>query len=403
MHRKGGLPDRRPVGALTDVRIRRLSAAALLWSVLAVGWAGVPAGGWQVMQLPLNRPAVGGWWYGAGSPLSRHLSVSSGYVALYAVQVLPGLQYTLQLSAPRSLQRVRACVYDRWPLLPGARRIALPSGPLVVPPHGNRVTYRWRIGISARSTANLLYLMVEYPLDPGRRRKLSPHITVSSPPHSPVHGMARGVTYLQGPSNLVLAGEPAAVSYVFDPSAAPVASAPRPAWSVPGDLISNGDFDTGLKNWVPVDLDATGPEAPGVHGGTLRLPPAAGVRQELDADVRRAGSLRLWVDLRIDGAAPRGPALAIEVCYRDTSNRRHCGDRARRIDFYGDAAPASPTSTAAHRVPEGRWYRYQSELLDLQPPPARIESIALLGGHGAGTARVRQIHLILRGQDHATQ
>ncbi|MEJ2346409.1 MAG: hypothetical protein P8090_13545 [Gammaproteobacteria bacterium] len=355
-------------------------------------------------QLPLNRPAVGGWWYGAGSPLSRRLNVSSGYAALYAVQVLPGVQYTLQLSTPRSLQRVHASLYDRWPLLPGARRIALPSGPLVVPPRGHRLTYRWRFGVSARSTADLLYLVVEYPLDPGRRGPSSPYITVSSPPRSPLHSAARGVTYLQGPRDLVLVGQPAAVSYVFDPSAPPAASAPLSRWSVPGDLISNGNFDTGLKNWVPLDLNATGRDAAGVRDGILRLPPAAGVRQELDADVHGAGSLLLWVDLRLDGAAAAiGPGLAIEVCYRDRGRRRHCGRQAQRLDFYDAAAPPDNAAAAGQRVPAGRWYRYQSQLLNLQPPPARIESIALFGGRGAGTARVRQIHLILRGRGHAMQ
>ena len=129
--------------------LRRPLVVLLLWSLSAIAWAGAQQE-WRVTALGINAPvAVGGWWYQGGSPLTRGLHVDGTYVALYAVDVFPGMQYTVQLSVPSSLQHIRAYLYDRWPLLAGARRVALPNGPLVVPPSAARFVYRWRPGIAA--------------------------------------------------------------------------------------------------------------------------------------------------------------------------------------------------------------------------------------------------------------
>jgi hypothetical protein len=184
------------------------------------------------------------------------------------------------------------------------------------------------------------------------------------------------------------------------------------AWKVPGDLISNGRFDAGLKNWVPQQADASGSDVPTVSIKGLRLTPGAGVRQQLDVDVVHARSLLLWADLRIDkilagkSAADNDPNIDIEVCYQDIQGGQHCGAQAHHIEFYagnkgipGDRKSAGITQ----HIPVGQWYRYQIDLLDMKPTPAHIESIALHSAGSTDTAWVREIHLILRGGEHATQ
>lgn len=404
-----------------------VSCALMLSTMLPAAWAGTPLDRWQVTELRMNVPAVGGWWYASRSPLSRGLNIGGGYVAIYAAQVLPGLQYTLQLSTPTGLQRIEAYLYDRWPLLTGARRAALPSGPVVLTPHARRITYRWHVGISARSTGNLLYVLVRYPRNPARRRNLEPRILVSSPPLSPTHRVGHGVTYLQGPQDFVLSADTSVVSYVFHPG--PVgggAEVPSPGWAVPGDLISNGRFRSGLKNWVPVNeddaLNAQSQARAEPRAGGLHLPPDSAVRQQIDADVSHARSLVLWADVRLDAAAARGPlagrgpSLGIDICYRDTQGGEHCGGKADRIEFYtraahgttlgrpGGAASGDPGTLSAEHIAAGHWYRYQVDLVRLRPPPAHIDSITLLGGHGAHTtSTLREVHLIVRSEDHVTQ
>lgn len=390
--------------------LRYLPFALLLGCLPLMGRATTPPGGWQVNELRLNAPTVGGFWYGAASPLSRGLNVTQGYAALYAVEVLPGLNYTVQLTVPHSLKGIQVFVYDRWPLLLKARAIPLPTGPVVVRPQARRVTYRWRVGVSARSTGSLLYMLVHYPRDPAHHRRLAPRLLVASPPIGPSHHIGHGVTYLPGPRQLVLHGDRSAVAYVFHPAGPDSPTRSRPVWTVPGDLISNARFTGGLKNWVPL-TGASGQAAqPGVDTGGLALPAGTGVRQEVDADVSRAESLILWADVRLDGPSgdmlqQRGPGFALAVCYQDEKGTRHCGDTAYRVSFSTAGERGSPLKGDAQdprqQVPAGRWVRYQTNLLDMNPPPVRIDSLTLRGGEGVRAARVREVHLILRSNDHA--
>lgn len=391
---------------------RRLSLLLVLWCLPLMGQA-APPGGWQVTELRLNTPTMGGSWYPANSPLSRGLHVDSGYVGLYAVEVLPGLEYTVQLSVPHGLKRIRVFLYDRWPMLLKARAVQLPTGPVVVTPRSRRVTYRWRVGISARSTGSLLYVLVHYPRNPGHHRAYAPRLLVGSPPLGPQHQVGQGITYLQGPRQLVLYGDRAPVAYVFQPAAPASPRQPRPTWTVPGDLISNARFAGGLKNWVPVDSPSGSARGPDVDTAGLVLPAGAGVRQQLDADVTGARSLVLWADLRLDAQAGAGDALrhsspgfSVDICYRDARDQRHCHEGAYEVNFYpgepgsADSPLKDKGSGTGELVPSGRWVRYQTDLSELDPAPVRIESIALRADPGAGAARVREVHLILGSHDH---
>ncbi len=390
--------------------LRRPLVVLLLWSLSAIAWAGAQQE-WRVTALGINAPvAVGGWWYQGGSPLTRGLHVDGTYVALYAVDVFPGMQYTVQLSVPSSLQHIRAYLYDRWPLLAGARRVALPNGPLVVPPSAARFVYRWRVGIAARSSSNLLYLLLAYPRFPGRHSHWAPRIVVYAPPLLPGQNMGDGVTYLQGPRALVLSGSAPAVSYLLQPAEPVIQAAASPVWTPPGDLISNGNFRAGLKNWVPQIVSDAGRKAVNVDAGSLRLAPGGAVRQQLDADVAHAASLVLWTDLRLNTEPRSGtvaPALVIALCYHDVGGAAHCGNDARRIRFYPATAKATTNADtgarSARRIPTGRWFHFQADIDTLKPAPARLDSIALIAAGKAGGAQVRDIHLILRGDDDATK
>lgn len=388
-------------------RSRLLPLLAVVWLLPAMTWAGPLSRHWRVTELWPNKPVVGGVWYRTGSPLDRGLNVGTGYVALYVIEVVPGAQYTLQLKAPHSLQRIRAYVVDRWPGDTGARRMALPTGPAMIAPHARHVTYRWRIGVAARSPGNLLYLLVRYPRDPGRRLELAPKIIVFSPPISPMHDIGHGVTYLQGPGELMLSDDamtapamlPAEMSGHFDDA--------QPGWPSSGDLVSNGRFAAGLKNWTPIHVGQQGAREPTVDSEGLRLLPDTGVSQQLDADVAHDDALVLRAYLRVErasGARDGHPGLTITVCYQDGLGRRHCGDNAYRSLFYVADMPekASGASRSQEKmVPNGRWYRFKVNLMDVTPKPIHIESISLLGPAHAGRAQVREVHLLPE-EDDAT-
>lgn len=371
----------------------------------------VRAGGWRVTELRLNTPTMEGQWYASASPLARGLGIRAGYMALYTIEVLPGLQYTLQLRVPRAAERVRVYAYDRWPLSAGARRFALPSGPVTWPPRARRITYRWRIGISPRSTGTLLYLMVWFPRPWPAGPVTAPVLLVRSPPIVPTHRIGRGITYLDGPRDLLLSGESGAVSYTLLPAAPAVPVRSARVWTAPRDLVINGRFSAGLRGWVPrTGADGRGLE-PTVGSQGLRLAPGTGVRSQLDADVARARALVLWADVRLgratsgDGGRTTGdPGLTIALCLRDEAGRRHCGRHSDRIEFFrqgkGNAATAAAAGRIRRLIPAGTWYRFQIDLAGGPSHPAHIDSIDLSAGT-AGTAWVREVHLIRGGTSDA--
>lgn len=384
--------------------ISRWLAILLLWSLTATSRA-VAQDDWQVTGLAVNAPSMAvGWWYRGGSPLTRGFNVDDAYFALYAIEVSPGLQYMVQLSVPPSLRHIRVCLYDRWPLQDGARRIELPNGPVVVPPHAVRFVYRWRVGISSRSNGSMLYLLVRCPRMPGRHSRRFPRIAVLTP-SSPPNGLpGKGVTYLSGPRDLVLSAGTPAVSYLLRPAEPAQGSVIAPHWTPPGDLISNGRFRAGLKNWVPQDVNSTVSQLPSVDADGLRLPAGTSVRQQLDAAVGQSLSLVLWTDLRLIPAPHGGsnaPELVIALCYRDVHGDDHCRSDAHRIRFYPATGNADGDASPVRRVPADHWYHFQTDISGVKPAPARLDDIVLKALVGKGTVRIREIHLLLRGKDDA--
>lgn len=369
------------------------------------------AGRWQIPELPLNRSDVAKEWHDSTSWLNRKLRIKHGFIVAYAVEVRPGIQYTLQVTVPHHLQGVRAFLYDRWPLLASARQIELPTGPVMLTPHMKQITYRWRLGVSAHSTGNMLYVVVSSPRDPGKRRGLLPRIELRSPPISPHHHIGRGITYLSGPQNLVLADDSTSVSNRLTPILSARHERVSADVTTINDLVSNGQFRAGLKNWVPVGA-ALPDKTPSVNAKVLRLPPASGVDQELDADVSDADSLLLQVALRLDPDTDnahdpvKGPGFAIKLCYRDQQGKAYCGASAYCIAFRMLHATATTTTHACAVIKypsAGKWYRYQLDLMKMKPLPVHIESLSLLASQRHGTVLVRGVHMFSRRPSHVTR
>lgn len=368
-----------------------------------------PAGDWgAVREIFANAAAQESEFQPGPLPWARALPFAGGYHAVYTVEVWPGVGYTLGLVCPATLRRVQVYLYDRWPLAPGARRVDLPMGPLVAT-HPQRHEYRWQLGISPRSTDTLMYVVVV--AEPGARATAAPRhaIYLSSPPLVPGATLEQGVTYLQGPSDFVLAGGPPRVAYVVERPAAPaptLASLP-----LPGDLIRNARFAQGLNDWQPHrDYDTAQPvQSVSLHPEGLRIAAAEGnaregVLQRLEANVANAEALTLRADVRVTrqseagtGADGRRAPIAIGICYEDVRGAEHCRERMYWKGFYSLAPSEAGGGANGQKVPPGQWYRFIADLAQLDPKPRIIKLISL---EGAGLPEregwVREVHLIKR-------
>lgn len=368
----------------------------LVWLCLLLFAAAAAAGAsgmdWRVTVLALNEPATGGIWYGARSPLARSLAPYGGVAALYAVRVWPG-SYTLQLVTPVRLQRAGIYLFDRWPRLPGSRRIPLPTGPVLLTHGQGRATYRWRVGISPHSTGHTLFIAIAYPRG-AMVRRMAPRLELFSPPLEGVAHIGRGINYLSGPRALILHGGQAPLMYVYSPAS------PRkslPFWSAPGGLVVNGGFRHGLAGWRQ---SGDGALAGGSHGGLQLLPGGSAtpvsVTQRIDHALGEATDVTLSTDFRLGRRnAKAATRLAIRLCYRDAKGGEVCGEHADVARF-----AALPAGTKADRtvrpVPAGQWVHFRFDLLRLPHRPVRIISVSLRGA-GEGPVWVRSIHIAAEG------
>lgn len=384
--------------------------------LLLAGWAGAEAavqnpvpntGDWFVTELFVNgAPYAPG--QGPLAPSTRYLD---GYYSMYLVEVLPG-QYTLGLSCSVGLQPVRVYLSDRWPYAPDSRRIALPMGP-TVRTHPKILEYRWQLGISPGSTSTVLYVLVER----ASGKACAAHsIYVAAPPILPGTTLEPGVSYLQGPSDLTLVGDQTYASYVLGRPQPPAGSSPRlPRLPLPGDLIKNGAFTEGLNHWQSHNNYETAREATSVslRQEGLRIwsdqkPDREGVLQLINADVSEARALILRADVRVSrqaqgGTGPQGreAPIAIAVCYQDVKDDEYCHQANAWKGFYG-LEPKEPGETRnGQKVPQGLWYRYQADLMQLDPKPKFIKYVSLEGsGWPEREGWVRDVHLIKRGKSH---
>jgi hypothetical protein len=342
----------------------------------------------------------------------RGFHYNGGYSVTYLINVLPG-EYTLDLSY-RSIdinRRVVVSLFDRWPYDPLARSFDLPMGPTVrtMP---KKIEYRWSIGVSPLSTSTMLYIVVEVP-SAGFGFDPFPHsLFIMSPASNPFSSMVPGVTFLTGPTDLVLTNGQATVSYVVEQPESANSDKPMPVPPIPGDLVRNGWFRDGLNYWNPHRNYTISNEVQSfsLQDQSLKLSGSSkrdheGVLQKIDADVTGCTSLILSADVRVTkqamgGTGPEGKdaPVAISIGYEDTASTNNLKDTIFWKGFY-TLEPQQPNKAVnGQKVPEGAWYRYIFDLMQLEPKPKVIRFISLEGsGWPEREGWVREVHLIKTG------
>ncbi len=353
-----------------------------------------------------------------GSPLQRGFYFGHGFHAVYLTRALPGRQYTLGFRyAANWRKRVEVMLFDRWPFSPGAQQFDLPHGP-TLRGRFDQVELRWHLSISPESTGTLLYIMVEASDAIPERYEGFPHdLFLAWPPIESRNQIGHGVTYLQGPENILLAeqapGAPLLLSAIGTRQPGPVS---LPAWEPPGDLIINGAFTAGLQHWSPIQAihrSKRHVEAISVGRDGLVLRGGKGeskseVQQQLEVNVR--GSTRLMLQARVKIIRQTEPGLgksgdvsplAISVCYDDIKGRPHCGKDAYTHRFYSLKPNSRKSLRNGQWIPRGEWYWFRADLMRLSPRPVRIRSITINGsGRSKWQSQVREIHLIRHGGKH---
>lgn len=367
--------------------------------------------GYPVTELYINKPPhIGRLYQYAGSSLARRSLSSNSYSALYVIQVVPGQSYSLGFSYPSKARTAKFSVnlFDRWPHLLDAHRISLPMGP-TVRTNLKKVSYRWQVGISPRSTGSFLYVLVEAS-EPYRKVGFPKYrIFMISPPVHSSSNMASGVTFLQGPESLLLAEERKEVVYTVKQSQLFSEKQIFPA-QLPGDIIKNGRFNNGLNYWKPhinydtahVDKVFFSLSDQGLRIWSDLSAQRMGILQTLNIDVSEAESLILWMDVKVTkqvlaGTGPDGNdgPVAVAICYRDVLKVKHCGDSAYRRVFYYLDPVAKQSVMNGKKVAKDMWYRFEADLVALKPRPAYLNYISLEGlGWPTREGWVREVHLI---------
>ncbi len=361
----------------------------------------------RVIEIHLNdNPHAGAMIAGAGQNLPAYF-MNRAY-ALYVIEVLPGLNYTIGLSYPSSNRVVRVAVFDRLPYLPGAKRVALPGGP-VVRTNSQKVEYRWRMGVSRMSTSPLLFISVEMNNSDKTNAPLSHTLFVMTPSENPMDSVGSGITRLEGPGEFVLGGGlEADVNYAVEktrPAVAPFLL----TLPIIGDLVRNGWFRDGLNDWqthlnyeVAANAGAVSLRDDGLRIASSSGAEKEGVLQRIDADVSDADSLILRADVKIEKQAAGGTGrdgktapMAIAICYEDVEGKEHCKDDMQWTGFYS-LAPVEPNkSVNGRKVTKGVWYRHTADVMKLEPRPKVIKYISI---EGSGTpereAWIRDVHLV---------
>ncbi|HNY63843.1 MAG TPA: hypothetical protein PKM41_00275 [Deltaproteobacteria bacterium] len=344
----------------------------------------------------------------------RGFHYANSYSLIYLANLLPG-SYSIALSYPRGNVNLLpvVSVFDRWPYDPGARWYDLPMGPTVASGK-KKMEYRWSLGVSPASTSTLLYITVEVPAD-AYGPNFFPHELYVTGPSSPMYpiGREQDVTFLTGPTDLVLTSGSAAASYVVDTPAKTFDTKALPPMPIPGDLVKNGAFTDGLNNWTPHRnrVPASDVKSFALKDGSLAIGSTQGrdregVMQKVNADVSDAKSLILRADVKVTeqtqgGTGPEGrdAPMAIAVGYRDISGRETKKDLVFWKGFYAlESDNPDRDITAGQKVPKGDWYRYIFDLMQLDPKPATILFISLEGsGWPSREGWVRNVHLIKSG------
>ena len=368
---------------------------------------------WHVVELMLDaRPYPGAIPY-RNSWLNKSHHISGGYAVLYSIELIPGGLYTLGLSCPSYASDMAVVLFDRWPGSPGSRMINLPMGPLVRT-NTKSLEYRWNLGISPHSTSTLLYVSVEGRPSKPKHRELPHTVFIRSTPTKPASRVGRGITYLQGPQNLILTGERQQVAYlVRKPEVERMAEAEPSSMvmAIPGDLVQNGWFTQGLNYWKPhrnyevsQDVKTFSLDKDGLSIFSSTSHEREGIIQQLDVDVSEADTLILRADVRVDtqtlgGTGPQGrqAPIAIAIGYETGTGESAAKERIFWQGFYCLEPKEPNLSKNGQKVPQGLWYRYILNLMQIEPRPERIRFMALEGsGWPVRDGCITDVHLTMK-------
>ncbi|MFV1956939.1 MAG: hypothetical protein ACC669_04175 [bacterium] len=360
-------------------------------------------------------PATSEWFearsdYRPGSALGRNGAFGKGYYSIYLMDLAPGTDYTLGLRYPAdSAQKPAVLLFDNWPGEPGAKRYKFPMGP-VVRTNYEKIEYRWRLAVSPRSEGSLAFLVVESKQNfSGTADPFRYFIYLTTPAISPIRQIGEGITYLRGPSDLILPEPSGTVQYVVEYPYTMTGDRRGREFDSDGNLIKNGNFSRGLRYWevAASDSSANGSGQVSVGNDGLRLGnvnpgESAGVRQSIKRYVRDARSLLFSSNLKIDDPTSMrlrqsddNPMLQISICYVDKKGNEHCGEDAYRRNFTTTGKRSKNSRWI--EVENGRWYRFEEEIMDLFPKPNVIESVSVTGiGLKDTEAWIDSISLVVR-------
>ena len=277
--------------------------------------------------------------------------------------------------------------------------------------------YRWSLGISSKSSSTLLYIAVTMrPSDIAKSSSMAHTVFITTFKTKPMSTMGQGITYLQGPNEFILAGEQNTVSYVIKKPVSSFDLSKIPTSPIHGDLIKNAWFKDGLNYWKPhknysisQDVDFFSLQSDGLKISSLSENNKAGILQIIEKDVTDADTLTLRVDVKVSkqtlgGTGPEGKdaPIAVAVSYKARNDKNDKSDPGSNIFWKGffSLDPVEPMKNAnGQKVPEGLWYRYIFNLMQLKPKPKFINFISLEGsGWPEREGWVKDVHLIKRGK-----
>ncbi len=386
--------------------------AAGLWVALSTGPAiGGMSDYRHVVPLRTGRQPFKGTLAYRNSWLGNDSQYDHGYGVLYSFEVIPGNDYTLGFSRPAFARNVTVSLFNKWPYASGARRFTLPMGPAL---HSGLKTsrFRWHLGIARESVDTLLYVAVEVPSQELIRDKF-PHtiFLVAHQTHS-MAGMTRGITYLQGPDDFLLVGSHQPIAYVVQEKEKTAAGIETTSLPIPGDLVQNSFFTNGLNHWQPhreyrenQAVTTFALQTQGVKLSSMKPSVGEGIMQLIEKDVSNAQALYLRADIKVvrqtlggTGTDGRTAPLAIAICYQDSSGEKHCEKDNFWRGFFMLEPVEGQQSTNGQKVPANLWFRYIFDMMQLEPKPKYIYSIAMEGsGWAQREAWVNNIHLIKKG------
>ncbi|HPR53476.1 MAG TPA: hypothetical protein PLU81_16915, partial [Deltaproteobacteria bacterium] len=179
----------------------------------------------------------------------------------------------------------------------------------------------------------------------------------------------------------------------------------------PGDLVHNGWFTQGLNYWkthrnyeVNQDVTSFSLDKDGLRIFSTVSHEREGLIQQIDADVSDADTLILRADVRVDtqalgGTGPDGrqAPIAIAIGYEADIGEESTEQNIFWQGFYCLEPQEPNLSTNGQKVPQGLWYRYITNLMQMEPKPKRIRFISLEGsGWPQRDGWITDVHLIVK-------